>query len=204
MTSDMSAESLLVKAKATGSLTPEERKFAYQSLINRNESTEIHALLRSLSLTSPPATRFVDLAEQIWNERESDWAVQGAIYALCVDWGMTEEYLPKLITEISLVNWQHSPSAGIASASALATYVAANKNKRLVLDVLGTLAEVCEEERLGSELFWSTHLSCLWSIIEHAVDGTKAIYSATRVSTCSDIPKDTLAEAKKLASSEAL
>lgn len=194
------AEHVLAKAKSGEGLSPDERVAVLAALRGRTESTEAHALLRSLSISGPPTPQLVEIAEQMWRIDNNDWWSQGAIYALCVDWGMTSNYIPWLVDGVSVNKWQRYPSTGIGVLSVLGSYLSKNHDSQILTILLSVLEEICQAESLGSELFWSTHLSCVWAAVEQAVRGADVIWDGPRVTSCRDIPEEILAKAKRLAS----
>lgn len=199
MSENLFAERLLQKAKSEKYLTASDRAFAVEALKIRTDATDAHALLRALSISGPPTPDLIEIAEEMWRSDCEDWWSQASIYALCKDWNFPEDYIEWLLDEITIENWQTRPSSGIAALSTIGTILSERPNNYLLSNLLLVLDSICEAERLGSDKFWATHLSSLWSAIEQAVHGVEAIWNGQRVTSCGQIPSSTLAKARALA-----
>lgn len=191
-TGDLDLHGLVSRLKKGGSLSRNELNTVRERLKEHAEGDDLYALARALSLGSPPATENVRLLEPFLTLATDDWGLHGVINALCLDWGLTSNYLDRLLEWASPPTWETHQSTAIAALSAIGAHLQSGDHRAAVsvllqyLDSDSTAFETPATRRL--------YVDQVWGALDLWLRGPVALVQPSRFDADSDLYKALLAK----------
>lgn len=169
------------------------------SLYGRNQHTDVSILLRCLAYSSPATTENVLIVETILKEKEQDWWMQGALYALCREWKLTEAYLQELFDLTQAQRWELFSDSATTAFSLLGSFLEEKQDSAVYAHLLRVIKY--DEELFGilSPDFWPVHLEAAVNALDRGVRKVEALTRPYKISAPGDIPISLLQEATKRA-----
>lgn len=195
MNNGNSAREILSRLKGGGRLSDEERRWIRTELRKRGPDTDVHNLVRCLAKSGPVNDADRDTIEIILREMDDDWSVQGALYALCIDWKLTESYLSELFDLTKSEIWSNFNDSAITAFSVLGKYLNETQSPGVYAYLLNVIENDTRLFREDSDEFWPIHLESAVAALDYGLRGGEALITPHKVRSPSDVPHKLLLEA---------
>lgn len=163
------------RLKEDSKATANELATVRAKLKNPEDNEDIYSLLGILGLGTKPTQPDIALMEKHLMQDDDDWVIQGAIHALCDYWGLTKNYLDRLLFVTEAGNWEYYSSAAIASFSSLGRFLYKSGDPSVCTELLVRYDKMIEMQKELHPDFNKLYLNNLFESLHVGVEGPGVI-----------------------------
>jgi hypothetical protein len=151
---------------------------------------DVYYLARVLGLGAEPSKENVKLLEALFSLSTDEWGLHGVVNALCSDWGLSRNYIGKLIEMSGPSVWESHQSATIAALSSLGTYLQCEDDRCAVAALLEYIDAASQTPTVRESASLREYRNAVWHALDQWMRGREAQVDPTRFDPGSQIFRD--------------
>ena len=196
---DLDLPAIVTRLKNGGKLRRDELETVKRRIANApSDDDALYHLARCLGLGAPPSNENVRLLEPLFSMSTEEWGLHGVIIALCIDWGLTRNYIGKLLEISGPRVWESHQSATISALSALGKYLQDRDDREVAAALLQYLEATSSSEAHLESAGLREYRNSVWHALDEWMRGRQAQIEPTNFDPDSEAFREVMDRSRML------